>query len=58
MTPLCTLFVNYNTESEVPWVKRASISDPVDQKEEIFVKAGKLGNIKFGIFLISVMLIV
>ena len=48
MTPLCTLLVNYNTESEIPWAKRSAISDPINQKEEIFIKAGKFGNIKDG----------
>ena len=45
MTPLCTLLANYNTESEIPWLKRSAINDPIDQKEEIFIKAGKFGNI-------------
>lgn len=39
MTPLCTLLANYNTESEIPWLKRSAINDPIDQKEEIFIKA-------------------
>ena len=30
MTPLCALLVNYNTEPEIPWVKRSATNDPID----------------------------
>ena len=46
MTPICALLVNYNTESEIPWVKRSATNDPIDQREEIFIKAGTFQNIK------------
>ena len=46
MTPLCALLVNYNTESEIPWVKRSATNDPIDQREEIFIKAGTFLDIE------------
>lgn len=49
MTPLCTLLAKYNAESDIPWAKRSGANEPTDQKEDIFIKAGKLAVLTDGI---------